>query len=303
MKPPLSTKVALVTGATSGIGFYTASGLARLGAVVFITGRDEARGADAQARIRLLAGHDGVHFIRADAATVGGNQALAMRIAGFVGHLDILVNNVGGTYNDRQITGDGYEATLAMNFVGPFALTESLMPLLRSSAPARVVNLASAAIAMCKGDPFVDVQSEQRYLGGNAYARAKLLNVMWTFALARRVVDADIVVNALHPGLAWTSMTQATEPRAMTIWMRCVWPLIRWMQRRGSPENAARTPVFLAAAPEVATVTGTYFESDGRPAKVPQAALDPAMQDRAWLLAESLVTKAPTSQVRSEVAV
>jgi len=122
----------------------------------------------------------------------GGNQELAERVFGQVDRLRSLVNNVGGSYNDRSLTDDGYEATLAMNFIGPFALTEALLPALVSSAPARVVNLASAAHAMWKGDPLEDAQSQEAYLGLRAYARTKLLNLLWTFALARRLGDRAV---------------------------------------------------------------------------------------------------------------
>lgn len=263
--------VALITGATSGIGFHTASG------------------------------HDGVHFLAADASTVGANQELAHRLASLIDGLDVLVNNVGGTYNERWLTADGYEATLAMNLVGPFSLTQAVQKLLPRGA--RVVNVASAAIAMVTSDPFADLQSEARYLGSQAYARAKLLNVLWTFALARRLKDSGITANALHPGLAWTTMTAATQARSMPVLMRVLWPLVRLMQRRGSPAASARTPIFLASSPDAAGVTGTYFESHGRPAKVPAAALDTALQERAWAIAEQLVVNAPTASARAEVVV
>jgi NAD(P)-dependent dehydrogenase (short-subunit alcohol dehydrogenase family) len=141
----VTEKIALITGATSGIGFHTASALARQGAAVYLTGRDVSRGQEAERQMRATAGHTGVHFIQADAATVGGNQQLAQRVLAQTDRLHILVNNIGGTYNDRWATDDGYEAMLAMNFVGPFALTEALLPLLQRSAPARIVNVTSAA--------------------------------------------------------------------------------------------------------------------------------------------------------------
>lgn len=297
----LSGRVALITGATSGIGFHTAIGLARAGATVYVTGRNVAAGAAAQARIRSIAQHGRAYFIAADAATVGSNEELAERLASHSDHLDILVNNVGGTYNDRCVTQDGYEATLAMNFVGPCVLTRSLLPMLERAGAARVVNLASAAIAMFKGDPFGDLQSEERFLGSEAYARAKLLNVLWTFALARRVKSSGIVANALHPGLVWTAMTQSMAPRSMPLVFRFAWPFVRWLQRRGSPENGARTPVYLASAPEAGAVTGTYFESNGKPAKVPRIATDVAMQERAWALAGELARNAPTVKSQGEM--
>jgi NAD(P)-dependent dehydrogenase (short-subunit alcohol dehydrogenase family) len=128
--------VALVTGATAGIGFHTARALVTLGARVVVTGRDTARG---QAAARLLAGgdgHDRVRFIATDHATVAGNRALAQQLAGELDRLDVLVNNVGTSPSgQRRLTADGYEATLAVNFVGPAALTTGLLPLLRHSPP------------------------------------------------------------------------------------------------------------------------------------------------------------------------
>jgi NAD(P)-dependent dehydrogenase (short-subunit alcohol dehydrogenase family) len=205
------------------------------------------------------------------------------------------VNNVGGGYNDRWETADGYEATLAMNFVGPFALTEALLPLLRRRAPARIVNVTSISHTWWKGDPFVDLQSTEAYLTSRAYARSKLLNVMWTFALARWLAGSGVVANSADPGGAWTAMTQAMAPRSMPGWVRPFWPVLRWLQRRGSAEQAAHSSIFLASAPSAATMTGTYLGSKLRPASPAPAALDRANQEQAWALAVTLVANAPTA--------
>lgn len=157
-----------------------------------ISGRDGQRGRQAVRSLRQQVGDDRMEFLSADHSTVGGNRELAERVFGQVDRLHGLVNNVGGFHNDRTLTDDGYEATLAMNFIGPFALTEALLPALVSSAPARMVNLASAAHAMWKGDPLEDAQSQEAYLGLRAYARTKLLNLLWTFALARRLGDRAV---------------------------------------------------------------------------------------------------------------
>lgn len=291
----LKGKTALVTGGTSGIGFHTASALACLGAVVYITGRDLSRGQDAERQMRATARHTGVHFIRADASTVGGNQQLAHQLLDETDRLHILVNNVGGLYNDRWETDDGYEATLAMNMVGPFALTEALLPALHRSVPTRIVNVSSAAYSMWKGDPFVDIHAKQSYFGSQAYARSKYLNILWTFALAQRLEGSRIVTNAVHPGTAWTAQTQANESRLFPPGMRLFWPVLRLIQRRGSAEKAARTSIFLASAPEAADFTGQYFESSTRPKNLGPALLDLAKQERTWELAVSLVRNAPTA--------
>jgi len=291
----LDGKTALVTGGTSGIGFHTALRLARMGAKVFITGRDESGGYEAERQMRQAAGHENVFFIQADTSTVRGNQELARRILEETSRLHILVNNVGGLYNDRWETDDGYEATLAMNFVGPFALTEALLPILRQSVPARIVNVTSAGYTMWKGDLFADIQSCERYNGTDAYSRAKYLNLLWTVALSHRLEGSGIVANALHPGVAWTAMTQSNEPRILPASMRKLWPVFRLIQRTSSPEKAARTSAFLASAPEAADITGKYFESSTHPKDLSLNVLDPDKQEKTWELGASLVREALTT--------
>jgi NAD(P)-dependent dehydrogenase (short-subunit alcohol dehydrogenase family) len=292
---PLDGRTALVTGATSGIGFYTARALAAMGAKVYITGRNASRGQAAVAQIREAAGHAMVYFLSGDASSVGGNQQLAEYILNETDRLHILVNNAGGLYNDRQETSDGYEASLGINFVGPFALTEALLPVLRQSAPARIVNVTSAGYTMWKGDPFADIQACQGYNGTMAYSLSKLLNLMWMLALARRLAGSGVVANALHPGTAWTAMTQSNEPRILPSGLRLFWPVFRVLQRSGSPEKAARTSTYLASAPEAAAFNGQYFESSTRPKDPGSVVLDQANQEKAWALGVSLVREAPTA--------
>lgn len=291
----LDGKTALVTGGTSGIGFYTASALAKMGAVVYITGRDSNRGQEAERQIRLAADHEHVFFIQADASTVGGNQALARRIVEKTDQLHILVNNVGGLYNDRWETDDGYEATLAMNFVGPFALTEALVPLLRKSAPARIVNVSSAGYTMWKGDLFDDFQACEAYSGVDAYNRSKYLNLLWTLALVRRLEGSGITANVLHPGTAWTTMTKSSEPRSFPAGIRPLWPVLRLLQRMGSPEKVAHTSIYLASAPEAIDITGQYFESSIHPKLLRAEVIDYTKQERTWELGTSLARNAPTA--------
>jgi retinol dehydrogenase-14 len=288
-------KTALVTGATSGIGFYTARALASKGARVLVTGRDEERGREAVAELRLRAGHDDIQFFATDHSTIRGNRDLAERVSKQFNHLDVLINNVGRSPSSRrQETEDGYEATLATNFLGPFALTDDLLPLLRESAPARIVNVVSSAHAMWKRDPFEDLNADGRYVGIEAYARAKLLNLLWTFALARRLEGSGVVVNATNPGMAWTPGTQALTPEAVPQW-RWFWPLVRFVRRRASAESASKSSVFLASSEDIAGVTGAYFESNAKPGRPSALSLDVGNQEWAWTLAEALAPRAPTA--------
>jgi NAD(P)-dependent dehydrogenase (short-subunit alcohol dehydrogenase family) len=287
-------KVALVTGATAGIGFHTAHGLVRRGAWVVVTGRDTARGQAAARQLAGPAGHEQVRFIAVDHATVAGNHALVEQLITELDRLDVLVNNVGSSPSgQRRQTPDGYEATLAVNFVGPATLTTGLLPLLGHSAPARVVTVVSSAHAMWKRDPFADLHARQRYVGIEAYAHAKLLSLLWTLSLARRLDGTGVVANATNPGMAWTPGTQSLSRQAVPAW-RWVWPLVRLLQRRASPEAAARSSVFLAAAEEAASITGQYFESKAQPKRPSPLALDIGNQERAWRLAATLIANAPT---------
>jgi len=252
-------KNVLITGGTSEIGYLTALDLATMGARVFITSKDAQRGARAEKELRRAAGHDDVHFIAADPSRVKDARKLASAVAKRAPRLDALINTASGMYQERWVTAEGYEGSLAVNLLVPFALTESLLPALSATKNARVVNVLSNAYAMVKRDPFADIDATAGYVSMDVYARAKLLAVLWTFALARRVSDLGIAVNAANPA-------------------------------------ASFMPAFLATAPEAGDVTGTYFddaETEGaafmRRRHPTMRTLDVEDQERAWDLAASLV--------------
>jgi NAD(P)-dependent dehydrogenase (short-subunit alcohol dehydrogenase family) len=279
---------AVVTGATAGIGFFTAAGLAQQGWTVVVTGRDRRRGEQAARHLRAWAGHDRVTFLAVDHSVVAENTRLAATIASGMGSVDMLVNNVGGIYAERWETADRYEATLAINFVGPAAVTLGLLPTLRR-AHARAINIVSSAFNMAKGDLFADLSFEQGYVGIKAYARAKRLTLLWTRALAAR--EPDITVYAVNPGMAWTPSTQALTPSAVPAW-RLVWPIVRWFQRRAPAEKAATTPVRVATAQNPGP-SGTYINDKGRSEQLPHGSSDASLLARVWALGETLVAQAP----------
>jgi NAD(P)-dependent dehydrogenase (short-subunit alcohol dehydrogenase family) len=290
--------IALVTGGTAGIGFELARALATRGLTVVVTGRDEERGHAAVAGLRRAAGHERVEFLAVDHLLIGANQRLAQRLGGHLDRLDLLVNNVGRVFPRREETTEGNEATLALNFLGPVALTEALRPLLLASAPGRVVNMNSSAHKMWRRDPLDDLQSRARYVGISAHARAKLLNLIWTVALARQLDGAAVVANAVNPGAAWTPGTAQLTPEAVPFW-RPIWPIVRFFQRRGSAEKAAETPLWLALDPAAATVSGEYFEKK-KPKKLPGPAEDPRQRERVIWAAEELIAAATTSTTHGD---
>jgi NAD(P)-dependent dehydrogenase (short-subunit alcohol dehydrogenase family) len=289
----VARSVALVTGGTAGIGFELARALATRGLTVVVTGRDEQRGQAAVADLRRAAGHDRVEFLAVDHLLIPANLQLAERLGGRLDRLDLLVNNVGRVFPRHEETAEGNEATLALNFLGPFALTEALRPLLLASAPARVVNMNSSAHKMWRRDPLDDLQSRARYVGISAHARAKLLNLIWTVALARQLDGARVVANAVNPGAAWTPGTAQLTPEAVPFW-RPIWPIVRFFQRRGSPQKASETPLWLALDPAAATVSGGYFEKKEQK-KLPGPADDPRQRERVIQAAEQLLAAATTS--------
>jgi NAD(P)-dependent dehydrogenase (short-subunit alcohol dehydrogenase family) len=275
--------VALVTGGTSGIGFYIARALSARGDRLFVTGRDPSRGARAVALLRASGAHE-VEFIAVDHASVAANRSLALEIARRTERIDVLVNNVGAIFGRRDLTADNLEATLAVNFVGPAKLTTALLPTLRVSGGPRVVNVVSGGLFLWKRSPFDDIQSERHFVGLEAYAHAKLLNAMWTMALARREA-AHLVANAVDPGTAWTPMNEHLSRDAVPAW-RYVWPLVRVFQKLRSAESAAAAPIRLATAADLAAVTGRFLEKKWK--RLPRAARDESLQDRVWELAVSL---------------
>jgi retinol dehydrogenase-14 len=305
--PGGDSRVALVTGATSGIGFHTARELAVRGACVLITGRDRGRGEEAVRAIASAAGHDRVGFIQADHATVGASASLGATVTGRLGglglapRLDVLVNNVGGIFAARTVTADGYEATLAVNFLAPVVVTSSVLPLLRASGSPRCVNVTSSLPWLARQVPgglLADIQSSRDYVGIRAYARAKLLTAAWTIALSRQQAGTGLAAVTVNPGMAWTAMTQALTPQVVPSW-RYVYPLVRFFQQRGDPAKAARGCVELAWTASPAAISGRYITERGKPGRYPAAVADPAVQDQVISVAEDLAGNAPTAVGRA----
>ena len=261
----LNNHTALVTGGTGGIGFHTAVGLARAGARVFITGRNEPRGRQAIKELRRLAGHDAIDLLVADASSVRANTWLAEEVSQRVVRLDILVNNAGRVILSRTETPEGFEATLALNFIGPFVLTTHLLPLLSQAPAARVVNVVSSAFEMWTRDPFEDLEYRREYVALEAHARAKLLNLLFTLALARRLAGSRVVANAVNPGMAWTPGVAALTPDAVPHW-RYIWPVVRWVQRRASAQAAAAAPLLAGGLTYSRACVGTLLQRRQREA-------------------------------------
>ena len=270
----------LVTGGTGGIGRATAIGLARRGARVAITGRDRVC-AEAAAREIQAVATEQVDLFVADLSSQAEVRRLADEVLQRVPRIDVLVNNVGGFWNTRHVTVDGLERTFALNHLAPFLLTNLLLDRLKQRAPARVVTVASQAHTTGQID-FDDLQGEQAYSGAVAYSQSKLANVLFTYELARRLPASAVTANALHPGVVSTSFG-AEDPSGV---QRLLVPVMRPFMR--SPARGAATSIHLAAAPELAQVTGRYF-ANSKPKRSSRRSHDRAVAARLWQVSADLV--------------
>jgi retinol dehydrogenase-14 len=279
MSARLDGKVALVTGGTGGIGRETALGLAKLGATVVVVGRDAARGEAAVEAIRQESGNANVRLMTADLSSLDEVRGLAARFAATHDRLDMLVNNAAGMYAERGETADGLERTLAMTHLSPALLTHLLLPLLRASVPARIVNVGSGVHRHVRLR-WDDLQSRAGYRGLDVYGRAKLLNLTWTYELARRLRGTGITVVAADPGSAWTPMIESMTPEMVPAPLRLAWPLLRRLQRGHAAETAARSSIVAATSREL--VSGAWLDSCARATRSSKASHDGETALRTW---------------------
>jgi retinol dehydrogenase 12 len=275
----MSGKTCLVTGATSGIGRETARQLAVLGANVIIVGRDEARTAEAVAAIQASAPSAVVTPLLADLSRQDQVRRLADDIRQRHDRLDALVNNA-GVISLRRQAANGLELTFAVNHLAPFLLTGLLRDLLARSAPARVVTVASAAHSGVRTIPWDNLATGEHISQGDLYGLSKLLNILFTTELARRLDDAGVTANCLHPGFVRTSIGRDVTGIAGA-GLRMI------LRLRPGAAAGARTPVFLASSPAVAGVTGGYFVKC-RPATPSPLARDAGAAARLWALSARL---------------
>jgi len=246
-------KKVLITGGTDGIGKVTALELAKLGAHVIIIGRNPQKTEQTVREIREQSNNERVDFLIADLS----EQEQVRRVAAEYRHrydqLHVLINNAGAFFAKRELTGDGLEKTFALNHLAYFLLTHLLLDLLTKSAPARIINVSSAAHFGGRIN-FDDLNAEKGYSGWGAYSNSKLMNVLFTYELARRLQGSGVTVNCLHPGFV---ATQFGKNNGGLIGLG-----LSLVQRVGaiSPQQGAETTLYLATSPEVEGITGRYFD-------------------------------------------
>lgn len=277
---PLTDQTILVTGATDGHGRALATRLAAAGATVLVHGRDDRRGRETIAGIEAATGSAKLAWLRADLASLAEVRALAAAVADRHERLDGLVNNAGiyttvAGDDGRGVSRDGHELRFAVNYLAGYLLTRLLLPLVRRSAPARIVNVASAGQAPID---FGDVMLEHGYGAQRAYGQSKLAQIMFTLDLADELDPDAVTANCLHPATYMpTSMVRAAGVHPVS-----------------SLEEGVGATLRLLADPQLDGVSGRYFDGLRPAAPHPQAS-DPDARRRLRELSDELCGLARTS--------
>ena len=284
-----SQRTAVITGASSGVGKEAAKALAAKGWRGIALGRDPGRARSAEAEIRAAAAPGAlVDMILGDLSSLKDTARMAGEIVALTGEVHAVLNNAGGVVAEFTLTAEGNEATFAGNHLGPFLLTDRLMPQLRAAAAAsppgtaRIISVSSTGHASCPGIDWDDLQQTRDWRSGKSYCLAKLCNILFTRELARRVAADGIIANAMHPGVVASNFASHCEP-GMKAYMESL--------DLAPPDVAGGDLVWMATEPEGGEVTGGYFH-DRQPAPVAPPGLDDAAATRLWAESEALVARA-----------
>ncbi len=278
-------RTAVITGASSGLGLETAKALAAQGWRIIAVGRNPERSAQAEQAIRAVSSNGQVTMLLADLAVLADAERLAAEIAALTDQIQVLVNNAGGMASEKVITREGLEENFAGNHLGPFVLTNRLLPLLMRAAvdapkgSVRIVNTSSDASEMVPTLNLDDLQNLNNYSVGLAYCSSKLANVLFTRALATRLHDDGIVAHAMHPGTVgsnfFTHFSEEAKSRLSGYTMQ-------------TPEQGADTLIWLATAEEPGQSSGGYFYQRA-PRTANPLSEDAAFIERFWQESERLV--------------
>lgn len=295
--PPQTGRIAVVTGATSGIGYEAALALAGAGARVVLASRNDIKGAEMLARIR--AAHPGaeVSFEPLDLASLKSVADCAERLSRMLPRLDLLINNAGVmAIPARHVTADGFEMQLGANYLGHFALTLRLLPLIRAGQSPRIVTLSSLAHRSGRIH-FDDLQFERRYSPWTAYCQSKLATLLFSMELERkaRVENWPLMSTAAHPGFAMTGLQSAgpsmglDRPSFLERFSNLLGPLVAQSAAAG-----ALPTLYAATSPDVkgGTLYGPdgFYEMKGSPrrSKIVPSAFDQNVWRRLWNVSEQL---------------
>ncbi len=278
---PLAGRRCLITGGTGGIGLHAALGLAELGADLILIGRNKDRGERTLAAIRRLGAPGHARFMSADLSLRTNVERIAREVCEHWEALDMLVNNAGGFYFRRETTEEGLERTFALNHLSYFHLTLLLIDRLAAAPAGRIVSVSSGAHWNGSLD-FNNLQLARGYSAWRAYSQSKLANLLFTFELARRLEGSQITANAMNPGFVATNLAKDNG------WVVRIGASLMYALFARPPETGADTIVYLAGDPQVAGVSGEYFQARN-PTRCSRRSRDPELARRLWQVSAELV--------------
>ena len=289
-------KICIITGSNSGIGKETALSLAKMGATVVMVVRDQERGEKARTEIVRQTGNNSVDLMFCDLSSMDSIRRFAKEFKKKYDRLDVLINNAGALFNKREVTSEGFERTFAVNYLGPFLITHELLDLLKSSAPSRIINVSSGLAKNGMVD-LDDLQSEKNYVGTKAYspvrapvyANTKLMLMMFTYELARRLKGSGVAANVLMPGFVATNLGKNSGSISSSIMFKMVRPM------QVGAKKGAETSVYLASSDEVKDVTGKCFAKKKEVMTCP-ASYGEELQKRLWDKTEIMLGLAKNSK-------
>jgi NAD(P)-dependent dehydrogenase (short-subunit alcohol dehydrogenase family) len=249
----LKDKVCIITGSNSGIGKETALALAEKDALVVMVVRNKELGEEARSQIIKESGNNSVDLMVCDLSSMDAIRSFAVEFKSKYNRLDVLINNAGAVISKREMTVDGCERTLAVNYLAPFLLTHELLPVLKESAPSRVINLSSGLYKRAKLN-LDDLHCESSYKSMNAYGNAKLMVIMHTYEMARRLEESGVTVNVVLPGFVATNLGRSSGSKLSRVMFGMMKPF------QLSPKEGAETSIYVASSPDIDGVTGKCFE-------------------------------------------
>lgn len=280
----MQNKTVIITGANSGIGKAAAIALAKMGAHIVMVCRNSEKGLAAKQEISNLSNNAKIDLLICDLSSQQQIRQLAQTIAQKYPQIDVLLNNAGLVMSERQLSEDGLEMTFATNHLSYFLLTNLLLPIITATPNSRIINVASGAHMLVRAVDFDNLQAEKSFNMWSAYGLSKLGNILFTYELARRLVaqGSSTTVNCLHPGVVGTNFAQSSnEPIWVRFGMKLLKPFIR------TAEKGAETSIYLASSPDVAGISGKYFDTK-KAIKSSDISYDTDVALRFWEISEKL---------------
>ena len=275
--------VFLVTGGTSGVGQAIATGLASTGAKVVIISRTAESGQQAVSQLAAATGNDRAEFLVADLSLQAAIRQVSEEFKRRHDHLHVVVNAAGALFFDQQLTAEGIDKSLAVNYLSHFYLTNQLLDVLRASGPARVLTIGGAPRFLQHPTlDLADIQLKNSYSGLRATSQAMFARLYFTFALAKRLAGTGVTSVAFHPGLITSRLV-----RDAPWWLKALTGLLKPWEK-----TTCDSGVYLATSPEVAQANGVFFDDKKRVVPL-NPKYDPALGEKLWALSESLTGQGP----------